>query len=399
MDNVLKLQYQSKIESELLNGILPFWMDKALDNQGSYYGHISNDMQINKEENKGSVVTARILWVFSAAYRLYNKPEYLEVAQKTYQYLIDHFWDKKYLGFYWTVDAQGNASEGKKKIYAQAFSIYGLAEFYRATGNEESLKYAKDTFGLIEKHSFDKENGGYFEAYEEDWSDTEDYRLSERAMNEKKSMNTHLHILEAYTCLLRVWDSSDLKLKLKNTIETIVENIIDKTNYHFIMFQNEKWVPKCDIISYGHDIEGSWLLYEAAEVLNDSKITEKIKDLSIKMAEACLNEGVDVDGAMYYDGSPTKILDDDKHWWVQAEAVVGFMNAYQLTGEEKYLDASLLCWNFIEKFIIDKVHGEWFWKVSREGKPRLEMAKVNSWKCPYHNSRMCFEFLERIEKF
>ncbi|MFP4016616.1 MAG: AGE family epimerase/isomerase, partial [Halanaerobiales bacterium] len=284
----------------------------------------------------------------------------------------------------------------KKQIYGEAFAIYAFSEFYRAAGEEKALKRAVDIFNLIEEHSYDRENKGYIEACNRDWSMKEDMSLSEKDMNEKKSMNTHLHILEAYTNLYRVWKSDVLYKKLEELIEVTIEYIIDD-NYHFILFMDEYWNPKSEIVSYGHDIEGSWLLYEAAEVLGNQDLLEKVEDVSIKMAEATYQEGLSEDGSIYYEREGDE-LDIDRHWWPQAENVVGFVNAYQLTGEDKYLMAALECWEFIDKYVVDDQYGEWYAILDDNYQPYPDKLKVEAWKSPYHNGRCCFEVIERLEK-
>ncbi len=259
------------------------------------------------------------------------------------------------------------------------------------------MKRAVDIFNLIEEHSYDNENKGYIEACNQDWSMKEDMSLSTKDMNEKKSMNTHLHILEAYTNLYRVWESDQLHKKLKELIEVTIDYIVNNRTYHFILFMDEYWNSKSEIISYGHDIEGSWLLYEAAEVLGDKGLLDRVEDVSIKMAAATINEGLAEDGSIYYEREGEE-LDTDRHWWPQAENVVGFVNAYQLTGENRYLEAAFKCWQFIEKYIVDDQHGEWFAILNDEKEPYSAEPKVEAWKSPYHNARCCFEVINRLEK-
>ena len=398
MTALLKGQFQKQVEQETKN-IFNFWIDNAIDteNQG-FYGEITNDLLINKEAEKGLILNSRILWAFSLAYRELEDQRYLEIADRAYDYLLQNFWDKEYAGMYWMLDCKGNVVNDRKQIYGQAFSIYALSEYYRAIAKEESLEQAIELFELIEKYSYDSENKGYIEACSREWNELEDLRLSEKDMNEKKSMNTHLHILEAYTNLFRVWKDERLEEQLKELIEVTIEYIIDSQTYHFILFFDEKWTSKSDLFSYGHDIEGSWLLYEAAEVLGDQELIEKVAEIAVKMAEVTYEEGLDEDWAVLYEGDPTGIIDSDKHWWPQAEAVVGFLNAYQLTGEDKYLEVAKNIWSFIEEKIIDQEHGEWFWMVSKEGIVSNKISKVNSWKGPYHNGRACFEIVNRLEK-
>ncbi len=216
-------------------------------------------------------------------------------------------------------------------------------------------------------------------------------------MDEKKSMNTHLHVLEAYATLLKAWDDEQLRGRLRELIRLFLDHVIDRKAHHFIMFFDEDWTPKSDHISYGHDIEGSWLLCEAAEILGDSALLREVQEEAVKMAQAVHDEAIDADGGLLYEANRTGMIDTDKHWWPQAEAVVGFLNAYELSGKEHFQTAAERAWDFIDKYIVDHKHGEWFWKVSREHVPSNDQYKVDPWKCPYHNSRMCFEVMARLD--
>lgn len=395
---VTKEKFMFSVRSELTDDILKFWIENTVDKDfGGFYGEIDNELNINKKASKGSVLYARILWAYSAAYRTYQKDEYLFMAKRAYEYIIKYFWDNENSGVYWLVDYEGKPYDTKKQIYGQAFTIYALSEYYMATGEKESLERAKKLFNDIEKYSYDAKNKGYFEAYSKDWKLLEDLRLSHKDMNEKKSMNTHLHVLEGYTNLYRVYKSKKLEAKLKEIIEITIEHILDKNTHHFNLFFDEVWNSKVKTVSYGHDIEGSWLLLEAAEVLGDKILIANIKQISLAMAQAVLDQGIDTDGGLINELHENGELDRDKHWWPQAEAVVGFLNAYQLSKDEKYLEASYNMWNYIEENIIDKVNGEWFWMAKGEGNDHDKLAKVDMWKCPYHNSRTCNEVLKRLK--
>jgi len=397
MDKKSLLKFKKAVEKERDN-ILSFWPEKTIDvGNGGFYGEMTNQLNIVEEAPKGLILNARLLWTYSLAYRELGDKGYLALINRAYNYLINNFWDKEYSGMYWMLDYQGKTLDTKKQIYGEAFGIYALSEFYRATGEEKALKRAVDLFNLIEEYSYDKENKGYIEACNRDWSMKEDMSLSAKDMNEKKSMNTHLHILEAYTNLYRVWESDQLHNKLKELIEVTIDHIVNNKTHHFILFMDEYWNSKSEIVSYGHDIEGSWLLYEAAEVLGDKELLDKVEDVSIKMAEATINEGLAEDGSIYYERDGEE-LDTDRHWWPQAENVVGFVNAYQLTNENRYLDAAFKCWQFIEEYVVDGGHGEWFAILNDEKKPYPDKLKVESWKSPYHNGRCCFEVINRLEE-
>ena len=326
-----------------------------------------------------------------------QNPDYLKFAERSKDYLLTHFFDTKYGGVYWLLDHTGETKDGKKQIYAQAFAIYGLTEYYRITKDQTCLDKAIDLFRLIEKYSFDTKLNGYFEAFSREWGALEDLRLSTKDANEKKTMNTHLHVLEAYTNLFRIWPDDLLKIQQRKLIEVFVDKIVNNQTFNLKMFFDEEWNDKTDLVSYGHNIESSWLIYEAALVLGDKNVIKRVKDICIRIAEVS-KEGVMADGSMIYERFfSTGKTDSDRHWWVQAESVVGFLNAYTMTENEEYLETSLKTWKFISENLIDKKNGEWYWSVDNKLKPNLKEDKGGFWKCPYHDSRMCLEIIERIK--
>lgn len=382
-----------------LDRILAFWKRETIDEeQGGFHGEISSTLEILPEADKGLVLNARILWTYATAYRFFGHQSDLFMAERAYKYLLDNFWDEEHGGLYWMVNYQGLPVNRRKQIYGQAFAIYALSEYYRATGKQESLDYAVKLFHLIEEKSYDPIHKGYYEACSEDWGPTDEYSLSDIDLNEKKSMNTHLHILEAYTNLFRVWKSNEFKLKFAELIEVTMTHIVNPATFHFNLFFDEEWQVKSDVISFGHDIEGSWLLYEAAEVLGDHELIERVEQVAIHMAQAVYEKGLDTDGGLFNEQDGAGHLDDNKHWWPQAEAIVGFLNAYEMTGKDYFFEAANRSWRFTDSYMCDKVNGEWFWMVSRDRVPSLTQAKVDAWKCPYHNSRACFEVMERLDR-
>ena len=387
---------REEMHAELTGNILPFWMERMKDDRnGGFLPRITGDGQTDASADKGAILNARILWTFSSAYRITDRPEYLETATRAKREIIDRFYDKTYGGIYWSLTPDGKPSDRKKQIYALGFAIYGLGEYARATGDAEALDYAVRLFNDIETHSFDAEKNGYLEAFNEDWSPIGDMRLSEKDINECKTMNTHLHILEPYTALYRVWKDPQLEKQLRNLISVFREKILDRKTGHLRLFFNEDWASSHDIISYGHDIEASWLLYEAAEVLGDRDLISEMVPYAADIADAA-SEGYIPGGGMIYEfHGDTGAVDADRHWWVQAEAVVGYFNLWQLTGREDALAKAADCWEFIKKHIIYHNGGEWFWSLKADGTANTADDKAGFWKCPYHSGRMCMEIMER----
>jgi mannobiose 2-epimerase len=341
-------------------------------------------------------LNARILWTFSSASLYFKDSLYIEYAKRAKEYIFKYFFDAENGGTYWMLNADGTPANTKKQIYSQAFFIYGLVEYYRVTRDKQCLDKAVELFRLLEEHSFDVKHNGYFEAYSKDWVLLEDLRLSEKDANEKKTMNTHLHILEAYTNLFRVWDDPLLEKQLRNLIELFLDKIVNDKTHHLDLFFDEDWDCKSTLFSYGHDIEAAWLLDEAALVLGDIDLMNKVHAVSLRIANAAA-EGLQVDGSIINEkNSETGHLDTNCDWWPQAEAVVGFFNAYELSKEENYALKALAGWEFINHNLVDKKNGEWYWSVSAAGKADTANDKAGFWKCPYHNSRMCLELMSRI---
>lgn len=388
--------YQKEVKQELSN-ILDYWTKFTPDEvNGGFAGKIDNKNNVDINAPKGSVLHARILWSFSAGHNLEANVEYLRMADRAFDYITNYFIDKEFGGVYWTVTAQGEPLDTKKQVYAIAFTIYALSEYYLASKKEEVRELAISLSKLLVEKSFDKERTGYFEAFTREWKEIEDLRLSAKDANEKKTMNTHLHVLEAYTTLYRIWKDKGLKEQIKFLIDNFLDYMIDAETGHLVLFLDENWNRKSDTVSFGHDIEAAWLLLEAAEVIEDEGLIKTVKHASIKMADAAA-KGLETDGSLYYEyESSHQYLITEKHWWVQAEAMVGFFNAYQITQNESYLQQSLSVWEFTRKEILDKENGEWFWGVLEDGSIMPNEDKAGLWKCPYHNSRACMEIIRRV---
>ena len=424
-----------QVHKELVENILPFWMEKMCTPSGGLLGRISGDGQPDHSAPVGGIMTARVLWTFASAYRVLKddgscSPEtlqgYLDMALRAKRLILDRFYDKEYGGTFWSLDSDLRPADTKKQIYAIAFTIYGLAELHRACGDTEALEYAVELFRAIEDHSFDSVLDGYFEAFTKSWEPIEDMRLSDKDANESKTMNTHLHVLEAYTCLYRVWKDPLLENRLRGLI-MVFEKYILGTDGHLKLFFDDSWNCGYDIVSYGHDIEASWLLHEAALVLGDAGVLARVEALVPKIVKAA-SEGFTHEGGMIYEktggracdgcdegpGDTGVEVDADRHWWVQAESVVGYFNLWEHFGtadeagdggeseagdgkeQPSGLENAIMCWEFIKENLIDRDGGEWFWSLRADGSVNREDDKAGFWKCPYHNGRMCMEVMERV---
>jgi len=391
-------EFRSQLEDELTGNILPFWMDHSLDKvNGGFYGALTNDLQIHNEVPRSAILCARILWTYATAYRKLGDRQYLDMAGWAYNALRDTFFDPEYGGVYWTVDKAGKPVFDHKHHYAQAFAIYGLSEYYRATERPESLVLAQSLFHLLEKHAYDPLHGGYIEGSSRTWEALADMRLSDRVLNCRKSMNTMLHILEAYTNLLRVWEDPTLRAQQRALIEIFQQRIIDPASGHFKLFFDDQWNSLLPNVSFGHDIEGSWLLLEAAKVQADPALVDQVRQTAVQIASAVCQDGLEPDGSLPYEAGPAGLVDSDKSWWVQAEAMVGFYNAYQLSGQTRFAQAAQRSWKYIQDNVVDRVHGDWFKILHPDGTPDESSYKVGPWECPYHHSRACFEMIERLE--
>ena len=420
--------YKMKAEMQdvLKKNILHFWMTQMVDEEhGGFYGRMDHSGTLHPDAEKGAILNARILWSFSAAYRVLGNPEYLAMATRAKDYIIDHFIDPEYGGIYWSVDYKGQPLDTKKQFYAIGFAIYGLTEYARATGDREALDYALQLYDCIEEHAFDRVHNGYIEACTRAWGKIEDMRLSELDANYPKSQNTHLHIIEPYTNLLRclkelhAQESCDyvpvlgsvlpigitipvetivaVETSLRNLIDIFTEKILNPETCHLDLFFEMDWTRGAGHLeSYGHDIECSWLMHEAALVLGDKKVLAKVEPIVRKVAKAS-EKGLRPDGSLIHEANlDTGHVDDDLHWWVQAENVVGCFNLYQYFGDESALEKAVRCWDYIKSQLIDYEHGEWYWSRHSDGSLNTSDDKAGFWKCPYHNSRMCLEIIERI---
>jgi len=395
-EDKIAAQLKQEIVQDLTENILHFWATHAPDPSGGFYGTLNFDGTPRENAPKGGILNARILWTFSAAYRILKDELYLTLANRAQRYFLDHFIDPVYGGSYYTVTASGEPLATHKDTYQNAFAIYGLSEHNRATGNKESLDAAIAIYRKMVEHMYDPVHGGFIgcvECRNQGVQFTREWEMNE--MQYPKTMNTNLHVIEALTSLYRVWKDEGLRAQLKELIHVMSYKMVNQQTWHQYLFLTMDWQNQRDIDSYGHDIEFSWLLVEAAEVLGDEEILKDTERIAVNMAAVQLAEGIDEKGAMINDREGDH-LNTNLSWWVQSEAVVGFLNAWHISGDRKFLDAAVRSWEWIKTYMIDREYGEWYGNVNSVGEPRRNGVKADQWRCPYHNSRMGLEVMTRI---
>ncbi len=391
----------AEVQTCLTQNILPFWLEQMRDNeQGGWYGRMTGRGELQKDAPRGGVLNARLLWTFSAAYRVLRDESLLETALWTKDYIERYFVDHQMGGTYWSVSADGSPLDTKKQTYALGFMLYGFSELARATGEKHALEIALELFDVIEAHAWEPEYGGYVEAFTRDWHPLADMRLSAKDDNWPKSQNTHLHVIEPYTNLLRALKERDrrderaltqrVEAAVRRLIDIFVSRIMNHQTHHLDLFFDLDWTRKSTMASYGHDIECSWLLHEAALVVGDHELLAQVEPI-VQAIAAASEGGLQNDGSMVYETG-----DDDRHWWVQAETIVGLVNLYQHFSDDAALAKALRCWDYVKTYLIDHERGEWHWSVRADGRVNLDDDHAGPWKCPYHNSRMCLEIMERF---
>ena len=383
---------RKKAGEELLNHIVPFWINLIDNENGGFYGEVSYDLKVNKESVKGGIQTSRILWFFSAVYCATKNEEYKKAATHAYEFLRDKLFDKEFNGVYWMVDYKGNPNDTRKHIYCQAFAIYALSEYYKATSNEEAIGLAMNLFSLIESKGFNKDNLAYLEEFDREWNITPNEMLSENGVIAEITTNTHLHVLEGYTTLYEATKDTRVGERLKELIYTLYNKIYDKEEHYLKIFFDNKWNTIIDVKSYGHDIEASWLIDDAYKILElkDEKIEKMIIDIAYNIKDQIQDDGSLINEA------ENGVKDFTRVWWVQVEAMIGYLNAYERTHDKSLLNiVDKLMTYTMENMVDSREGGEWYWSIESDGKP-TERSVIEPWKTPYHNGRFCLEFMKRI---
>jgi len=398
-----KLEMCSEVAEHLKKDLIPFWKSLRDDVHGGYYGWLGYDLSLDKKAVKGCILNSRITWFFSNAYTLLKDESLLEEAKHGFAFLKNACWDKVNGGVYWSVNYDGTPAETLKHTYNQAFSIYALASYYEASGEREALDMAYQLYELIESRMRDEL--GYKEAFDEAFHEIDNDKLSENGVMASKTMNTLLHVFEAYTELYRVdviqenGRREKVAEKIKWMMDLIAEKVYNPTLHRQEVFFDAEWNSIIDLHSYGHDIETAWLVDRSVEVLGDSSYKKKMSTITMELTNQIYN--IAFDGSSLANECEKGVVNNWRIWWVQAETVVGFLNGYEKSGKKEYLDAAQKVWDFIKEHIIDRREGyaagrEWYWRVSQDGTPDVTQPIVEPWKCPYHNGRMCFEIMKRF---
>ncbi|MDN4478353.1 AGE family epimerase/isomerase [Demequina sp. SYSU T00039] len=394
-------------QRELAADILPFWEAHAFSAEGALRGGVTGRLEYVDELPRHAVLAARILWTFAAAAEALpeQRERLLATGQKAHDALTGPMWDSLHGGVFWSLGADGAVVDPRKQVYAQAFAVYGLARWARTTGDAAALDRALWLAAALDSSARDREYGGYVEALARDWTPTERTALSERDPDVPKSMNTNLHVLEALTELLRASGDAAVRESLETLLRTTLEAILVEEPFpHCGLYFDESWERRDAGVSYGHDIEASWLLWDAWTALTEHGIEDPdlewgAREAALGLAAAVRERGVDRDGAVMYAGTVDGPTDTDRHWWPQAEGVVGWLNAYAVGGRPEDRKAAIRAWDFIETHVVDRENGEWFARLDAQNRPLADDdgdLKMGPWKCPYHNARACLEVLRRI---
>lgn len=385
--------FLQEVRENLTSCILPYWL-KLKDPKGGFYGEVSADGTVFYDAPRGVILNARLIWSFAAAYAALKDTQYLVAAVHARDWFLDHFCDHKYGGVYWSVTAEGERLDTKKQLYAQGFAIYALSELYKVTGDDEALKNAVNLYKVVESHFADTVNGGYIEALSRDFSPLEDMSLSAHDINADKTMNSHLHVLEAYSNLYQVWPDEVLKARVEALLSLTGERVMGADGHLQLYFKRD-WTVLPGAVSYGHDIETSWLALEAAFALHDADVVNRVRPWARRVGAAG-NEGLLPDGSMRYEKLPDGHYDDSRQWWVQAESVVGNLWLWKYHADAEALERAFAAWAYIREHLVDTISGEWWWAILPDGSRDLSQPKAGFWKCPYHNTRMCLQVLSII---
>lgn len=382
-----------EIKNHLEYSLIPFWAKLMDSENGGFYGMLDYDLNLDKKSMKGCILNSRIMWFFSEAYLLLKNEELLDYAKHAYLFLKDKCLDEENGGVYWSVNYKGLPYDTVKHTYNQAFAIYALAAYYKASKDEEALQLAEAIYELIEDKC--KDEGGYLEAFDETFHPVSNGKLSENGVMAERTMNTLLHIMEAYTELYRVSRREDVRENLIWILNIFRDKVYNKEKCRQEVFFDKEYNSLIDLISYGHDIESAWLLERTLEVIGECPADSDIRKMAKEMSENIYQTAFD--GHSVSNECEKGVENVYRIWWIQAEAMVGFVNAYQDGHGSKYLMAAERIWDYVKEYVVDKRKGsEWYWRLYSDGRPVSGEPIVEPWKCPYHNGRMCMEIVRRL---
>ena len=386
--------FAAEIKEHLTKNLIPFWKGLKDDSFGGFYGYLDYNLNLDKKAVKGCILNSRILWFFSNTYLLLREKSLLSDAEHAFRFLKDFCLDKEYGGVYWSLTYEGQPQDETKHTYNQAFAIYALSSYYDASGNSEALSLARELFSLVETKC--KDEYGYLEAFTRKFQPEENDKLSENGVMAEKTMNTLLHVFEAYTELYRVTGDEAVGKQIRYILDIIADKVYNKELGRQEVFFDRTWHSLIDLYSYGHDIETAWLIDRGVSILGDISLNDRFTSITRTITENIFKRAY-VDHCLLNE-CENGVVDTTRIWWVQAEAVVGFLNGYEQTPEKKeYLEAAEDIWNYIKNNFIDRRAGsEWFSEVDEKGNP-IKKPIVEPWKCPYHNGRMCMEVIKRME--
>ena len=373
--------------------VIPFWQNLIDKEYGGYYGWLGYDLVLDKKAEKGCILNSRILWFFANAYLTLGDELYLDYAKHAFEFLKSACVDKERGGVYWSLNYDGSVFDSTKQTYNQAFSIYALYSYYDAVKDEEAKAIALELYDIIETKC--KDEKGYLEAFTKDFLPESNEKLSENGVEATRTMNTLLHVFEAYTELYRVTKDERVGNSLRYILDIFADKMFNPELGRQEVFFDDEYNSLIDLYSYGHDIETAWLIDRGLEVLGDQAYTDKLSPMTATLESQVYK--IAFDGCSMPAECCKGVVEESRIWWVQAEAMVGFYNGYQKNPEKvEYKKAVKALWEYIKNHIIDKREGsEWFWEVDIDGNPTSQKPIVEPWKCPYHTGRMCFELIRR----
>ena len=389
---------EAKVFKEHLeNDLIPFWNRMKDEINGGFYGYADAEGNPDMKSVKGVILNSRILWFYASAYQLLRKPELLEMADHAYRFLVDHCFDSQYGGVYWSVNYDGTVCDDTKHTYNQAFAIYALSAYYQSSGRKEALNLAYVLYRVIEEKCRDSK--GYFEAFRRDFTPSSNEKLSENGVLAERTMNTLLHVLEAYSELYHADPFYEVGDSIRSILRLFEKKIYNSEKQICDVFFDSDYHSLIDLESFGHDIETSWLIDRGCSVLEDKAYQKEMQPLINGLAESAYRNAFDRRQNALNNEREGDRIDSQKIWWVQAESVVGFYNAYQKNPQKtEYLQTAEKIWEFIQHHVIDSKSGEWVESIPADNLPDSGQALVHSWKCPYHNGRMCMEMIQRLSQ-